>query len=88
MRDALSMIKTAYLIGMFETDNILEGYLEVPVIVGEILNSEHFTSLSKNRTDENAHRRFTRELVTALVEVALPDSYLQLVPSQGWDDWG
>jgi len=87
MRDALLMVRTAYLFGMFESDDILRGYLEVPMIVGEILSSEYFTSLSMSRTNENAHRRFTRELVTALVEVALPDSYFNWCQRRSGMTW-
>ena len=78
MRDGMSMVST-YI--DFGSGHPLEGFLEVPEAIGEIIHSSYF---SRGAADSPVHVSHEpsdeiRELLHAFVSLAFPDEYLELV---------
>ena len=78
MRDGITMVSTFIRFGL---DHPLTGAMEVPMEVGEIINSPYFANW---RSDEGIHvsdepAAEVRELLYAFVRLAFPDEYLARV---------
>lgn len=80
-RDALSILNVLMTYGNFSKDQLFEGFMEVPKIVGELLH-EHGWNEKLREADLQAPwaREATRkDFVLELVGEAFPDEYLDRV---------
>lgn len=78
MRDGMSMVST-YI--KFGSGDPLEGFMEVPESVGEVIHSEYFSRGGANSDVHSSHEPVdtTRELLYAFTSLAFPNEFLELV---------
>lgn len=78
MRDGMDMVST-YI--SFGSGHPLEGFMEVPEAVGEVIHSPYFARGAHDGPVHSTHEPSdeTRELLFAFVSLAFPDDYLELV---------
>ena len=86
MRDVLYTIFTMTEYGGLREPNIFEGFLEIPQEIGELLEANNGAWRGELQKIRDAKRRTSKQkisviqFVSEMLEVALPDSYLEHCP--------
>lgn len=77
--------------GNLQMPNIFDGFMEVPSEIGELLERydgawrTELGKIAQAKRRTTAHKQSIIQFVCELLEIALPDSFLELCPPQ-WDD--
>jgi hypothetical protein len=86
IRDVLYTIFTMTEYGGLREPNIFEGFLEIPQEIGELLEANNSAWREELQKIRDAKKRTSKQkisviqFVSEMLEVALPDSYLELCP--------
>lgn len=79
MRDGMSMISTHVLHGL---GHPLEGFMEVPMAVGDVIHSEYFSRGAQDHADVHSTHEpddEARELLYAFAHLAFPNEWLRML---------